>query len=323
MTMLLQLHDTPGTSPGEEKGRRTRVHRPLINFYPKSGGRCDLGLTFLGARTTGPATRRTRCLFRTTVDHRNGRRQAFERNALLTTLPGIGIGHSLALFVATTALTTRAQFPALVIVGARLTIGTLLTIGPGFAIELWLTIPARFTLAARLTLGTFAARCRSSLTLVLILAFALIAGEDLVLILILVIGEIVAAAALLLEPGAAFAQHPEVMIGKLQIIFGLHTVTGQLCVAGKRLVFLVKLDRIAARPVILPVAGAGRIVGRTCAATTAPTAVLTIVDQTMFLVTGGLSMPLHSPGPSRQSSARPPGGGSRKCAARLLTPGSP
>ncbi len=83
------------------------------------------------------------------------------------------------------------------------------------------------------------------------------------------------------------------MIRKLQIIFGHHAIAGQLRVTRQRLIFLVKLRRIAARAVIDPVAtvvaiGATAIWAGRAAATPAAT-VLTIIDQRAnILVTGGI-----------------------------------
>jgi hypothetical protein len=70
------------------------------------------------------------------------------------------------------------------------------------------------------------------------------------------------------------------MLGILEIIFGLDAITLELRVAGQRLVFLEKLAGIAARAILLPVAGIGDLVWRAGPATAAATAaVLTIIDQ--------------------------------------------
>ena len=52
----------------------------------------------------------------------------------------------------------------------------------------------------------------------------------------------------------ALAQHPEIMIGELIIIFAHHAIALHLGIASQRLVLLVKLVGIAARAVIYPVA---------------------------------------------------------------------
>jgi hypothetical protein len=88
------------------------------------------------------------------------------------------------------------------------------------------------------------------------------------------------------------------MVGELQKIFGLHAIARKLSVAGESLVFLMKLGGIAARAVVLPIGLIGYITGGTRPASTAATAaVLTIVDQTLVLVTGGLFR--HSIGQAR------------------------
>ena len=135
----------------------------------------------------------------------------------------------------------------------------------------------------------------------------------LILILVLVGVVIVAlAAALLLEAGAVLVEDAEIMVGILQIIFGLDAVALHLRVAGQALVFLQELRGIAALPVVLAVAGTGIA----CWAArppppppAAPAAALTIVDQTKILTNGGSTLPLpagpfpaaHSARPRRQA----------------------
>jgi hypothetical protein len=92
---------------------------------------------------------------------------------------------------------------------------------------------------------------------------------------------VVAAAALrllLLEARTAFLEHPEIMVGILEVIFGLDAIPGQLRIARQRLIFFQKLRSIAALAIVLPIAGtAGHALRALSAATT--TAALTIVDQ--------------------------------------------
>jgi len=97
--------------------------------------------------------------------------------------------------------------------------------------------------------------------------------------------------ALLLEAGAAFGEHAEIMIRELEIIFGHHPVALGLGVPREIAVFLVELDGVAARPIVDPVASIGTVGVRSphlrAAAATA-TAVLPIVDQRFrVLVPGG------------------------------------
>lgn len=90
-----------------------------------------------------------------------------------------------------------------------------------------------------------------------------------------------------LKARARFGEHAEIMIGKLQIIFGVDPIALHLGVAGKRLVFLEQLGRIAACPIIDAIAVFGTTPGiattlRALPATTATAAGLTIVDQVLL-----------------------------------------
>ena len=70
------------------------------------------------------------------------------------------------------------------------------------------------------------------------------------------------------------------MVRELEKIFGLDAIALHLCVAGERLVFLQELGGIAARAIVLAVAGVRAWFGeRGPAAAAAPAATLTIVDQ--------------------------------------------
>jgi len=117
---------------------------------------------------------------------------------------------------------------------------------------------------------------RTALVAVLLLARV----EGLVL-LILILAIFLALAPLFFEAGAAFVEHAKIMVGELQIIFGLDPIASQLRVTGKRFVLLMKLRSVAALAIVLTVPRVRHIVRRALsAATTAPAAVLTIVDQT-------------------------------------------
>src|SRR3546814_9934587 len=58
---------------------------------------------------------------------------------------------------------------------------------------------------------------------------------------------------LLFLAGAEIAVDAEIMVGELQIIFGLDPVAGKLGIARELLVFLDHLHRVAARPAVDPV----------------------------------------------------------------------
>jgi hypothetical protein len=121
----------------------------------------------------------------------------------------------------------------------------------------------------------------------------------LVLIIILVGRIIIALAPLLLEAGAAFVQHTEIMVRELQIIFGLDAITLKLGVPSQGFIFLKKLARISARAVFLTIVSRVRRLVRRAgsAAAAAPAAVLTIVDQTQVLVFVVLNIATSSAGP--------------------------
>jgi hypothetical protein len=111
------------------------------------------------------------------------------------------------------------------------------------------------------------------------------------ILLALVLIIVALAGTLLLIAGAALGEDAEIMVRILEIGLGQHAVALHLGVAGQSLIFLQKLRRIAALPVVLAVArtrivAAGRSTAATAAA--APAAALTIVDQTKILTKGGL-----------------------------------
>lgn len=152
-----------------------------------------------------------------------------------------------------------------------------------------------------------------SVATVLPLGIALLAGTDrLTLVAIFVVAiEILRGAALLrliLEPAALVAQHPEIMVGELEIIFGVHPVALTLRIRREVLVLLVKLVRIAARAIVDAIAVVGTTLtaltraatvvaaAATVATATAPSLLLPIIDQacrplpvTLFQRCSGLS----------------------------------
>ena len=119
-----------------------------------------------------------------------------------------------------------------------------------------------------------------------ILAFAALLEAVLAFLLVVhVLAEIVAARrrrALLVETAAALAQHAEIMIRKLQIIFGVDAIALRLRVAREALIFFEQLGGIAAGAVVDAIAtilAAGLTIARLLTATAATTAVLTIIYQ--------------------------------------------
>jgi hypothetical protein len=84
---------------------------------------------------------------------------------------------------------------------------------------------------------------------------------------------------LLFEARAVLTQHAEIMIGELEIIFGLNPIARELGVARHALVFLEQLSGIAALAVVLPVARLSAEVLSPLSTATAPAATLSIIDQ--------------------------------------------
>lgn len=88
-----------------------------------------------------------------------------------------------------------------------------------------------------------------------------------------------AALVLILEACAVLAQHTEIMVRKLQIIFGLNAVARELRIAGHALVFLKQLRGIATLAVVLPVPRLTTEILAPLSSTATPAAALSIVDQ--------------------------------------------
>ncbi len=124
---------------------------------------------------------------------------------------------------------------------------------------------------------TVAAR-RGALLLAVVVRFTVGTGHFIVAILVTLVAA--RALILLLEARAAVFEHTEIMVGELEVIFGLHAIAGELHVARQRLVFFEQLGGVAALAIVLAVAvrTAGNTLG-TLSTTTATAAALTIVDQ--------------------------------------------
>jgi hypothetical protein len=140
---------------------------------------------------------------------------------------------------------------------------------------------ARAAFGALGPLGTFrafiAVAARAALRTVIGLGLGFGGLDVLALILVTVV---TALTALLFVSSAAFIEHAEIVIGELEIIFGLDTVPGELRVAGHVLVFFKQLRRVATLAIVAGVATvAGHALGTLSTATTTAAA-LTVVDQT-------------------------------------------
>ena len=87
-------------------------------------------------------------------------------------------------------------------------------------------------------------------------------------------------AALFVIARTAFAQHAIIMVGELQIIFGLDPIAGELRIARHALVFLMQLGGVAALAIILAISVRPTGDPRRLSSTTAAAVIaLTIVDQ--------------------------------------------
>src|SRR5690606_1377583 len=75
---------------------------------------------------------------------------------------------------------------------------------------------------------------------------------------------------------AAVGDYPEVVVGELQVILGLHAVAVERRVVGELLVLLEQLGRVAACPAVDPVALAAAALAAIAAAT-APAIVVAII----------------------------------------------
>jgi len=87
-------------------------------------------------------------------------------------------------------------------------------------------------------------------------------------------------ATLILEARTIFAEHAEIMVRKLQIIFGLDSIARELRVARHALVFLEQLRGIPTLAIVLSIPGlSADIPASALSPATAPAAALTIIDQ--------------------------------------------
>jgi hypothetical protein len=212
----------------------------------QSGGRDDLVFVAGRAGCAGTAARTAR-LFRfgfVGVAPADGRRQNVEWNGLAA-VPAVGFGSSLfalGLLVATRApLAVEPLAPVRTLVATRF-------------------VPFRALVAGFIGFGL------SLGELLVALVFAFVA--------------LVAARALVFEARTVFAEHSEIVIRELQIIFGLDSVARELGVARHALVFLEQLRGIAALAIVLSITGlSADIPASALSPATAPAAALTIIDQ--------------------------------------------
>ena len=183
-------------------------------------------------------------------------------------------------------LSARGTLGALLLLRLRLAILALVAVGA------WLLRLLLAILSIRTILLLVTARLLALILLLLLLLGLLrlivvavhlaVEAFALAIVVIVVIDVLTPRAALFVEPRAAFAEHAEIMVGELEIIFGLNAVTRKLGIARHALVFLEQLRRIATLPIVASVAPAvaGHSLGTlSTTAATATRAVLTIIDQ--------------------------------------------
>jgi hypothetical protein len=217
----------------------------------RSRGRRDFLFAIVGARLAGPAARLGLRLLLFRLSCSDCRRQDTERNplfAFLLDLRSILSRSAIRTEIAAVATleAVAASFPAPVA-----TLALILALA-GFDFAL---VFARFAFGHHLFIAVH------------------------IDAIVVVIPAGTAMSLLLLVARAIFLQHAEIMVGILEVIFGLDTIAAQLRITRERLVFLKQLRRITALPVVLPVAGtAGHALGALSTATTT-TAALTIIDQ--------------------------------------------
>jgi hypothetical protein len=137
---------------------------------------------------------------------------------------------------------------------------------------------------------------------------------------VVTLGFLVATAALILETRPALAQHAEIMVRILQIIFGLHAVAAELRVTRQTLVLLEQLGGIAALAIILPITAASRHSLWTLPTAATTTAALTIIDQAIcFLIALAPFPSAAKPFASKVHFPRAQAAGAKTLAAPVLT----
>ena len=213
-----------------------------------SGGRRDFLVAFFRTRTPGPAAwacldnfRAFALILRSRADRRW---ESLERDTLVSPA---------ALFAVAVATVV------LVSVVAAITARTILTL-------------RAFALRAAFLAG----RAFRALIIALLLAAF---GLDQLVFTFIFVTIFAALAALVLEAGAALAEHTVIMVGELEEIFGLDPIPSKLGVARHVLIFLEQLGSIAALTIVRAVAGLSPDVLASLPPATATAATLTIIDQ--------------------------------------------
>jgi hypothetical protein len=237
------------------RARNSSSIEPPVNGGAGSDSRCGVAVAFGNSRRASTAARPTRlgirfarvavCTVRLAADCR---RQDVERDRL--------------------AIAVHSHRTVVIVTAIAVVRGLLV----GIARAALARSPLR-TIAAVAALGALAT--------VVAAGTLLLGSVHHLVVAVLVVHFVVAGAALIFEPRAALAEHAIIVIGILEIIFGLNAIARELRVPRHVLIFLEQLSGIAALAVIGPVArlsSAGVLAPLPPAAATAAT-LLSVVDQ--------------------------------------------
>ena len=276
VTRLFQCGDWPPRGKAHKKSGGPWPAAFLHSSARCSGGWSDVVAALHFARLANAATRPRR--FRVVVDrshHPDRGGQDADGNALVRFRCHRDGSRP---FAARTLAAFRAVAALLLSVGTFVAFGALGTLGAfGALVTLGTVLP----IAPLRTLAAFAANRLRTLVLAILVVIIIVGiGRDGVGAFILVVFVTATPLVLFLEARPAVLEDPEIMVGELEIIFGLDAVPGKLRVPRKRLIFLQQLGRIAALAIVLAIAigPIGHARG-SLSTTTATAAGLTIIDQ--------------------------------------------
>jgi hypothetical protein len=308
-------------------GRFIRVSR--------SGGRHSLACAILFARATDPAARTRRfglIVVAQCTDSDRGRNHV-ERDSLTTISAGrtaVAIGTTRCIaFGAFTRRSSRTivasdAFSALRAVFAHGTFWAILarsTVRSRWPIITGAAFIAILALRPIWRFGALGPFVIARAALLLLHQRPIVVARLQHVVVVILVAVIVAAlAALLIKPRAALAEDAIIMVGILEVIFGLHPVAGELRIARHALVFFQKLGGVAALAIVLAIAirPAGNVTRRLSSTTAAAVALLSIVDQILILMPQAPDLPGPDTASTEAADLL-----SRRAAAWRLAPAAP
>ena len=289
----------------QKKTGRTFV-RPALLFFRTSSGWSDLALAFGRTDPAGAAAGAWRFLFLAVqrfglADDADSRRQDVLRDprrfltlVIVRFLPRSSTFPARSTFLTGEALPPFGNFtfPSLGAIGSLRTFGSIQTFGSlrtfGPLLALGTFRPLRTLLAFRTVTPAVLPLWPGLIGLVIGTINGLAVQLHVLAVIVLV-----AALALILEARPDLSENAEIMLGELQIIFGLDPIARQLRVTRQALVFLKQLRRIATLTAVARTATPAHAALRTRSPTAATATVLTIVHQMLVPCrTGACS--LHS-----------------------------